>query len=455
MRLFRSLKSSAKSKDFQILKFILIFYFGWWIIINFIAFFGLSVLPFHPSPNDLAWGNSTTDYWIRWANWDGGHFRGIAERGYLDFQVVFFPLYPLLIKALMFLGIPSLWGGLIISNLSILAALFFFYKLILLDYDEHIAEKGILFTLAFPTAFYFGTVYSESLFLFLAVASFYYARKKYWLYSLILAGFASATRLMGLAVIIAIGLEYFLNTSKPPALKEFFSSFMGRYSSLIILVITTLIIFERFLSGNFLYLYLGIFKSVLNILIYVVLFLFLLFTCKFIIKFFIYQKIFTKQTLFFLLSLLPFFSYCIFLYFTQGSFLAFVNHEQNWNRHLDFPWNAPLYYFKRLLSVGFFQIGSPAHTLLEFLFFLFFFVFLIFSYLKLRISYTLFFAASLFIPSASGTLIAIHRYGLIIFPVFILLATIKNREISNLWLYFSLMLQGILLVLFFNSYWVS
>ena len=31
----------------------------------------------------------------------------------------------------------------------------------------------------------------------------------------------------------------------------------------------------------------------------------------------------------------------------------------------------------------------------------------------------------------------------------------KNREVLTLWLYFSLMLQGIFLVLFFNSYWVT
>lgn len=442
-------------QNFQILKYVLITFLGWRIVITLIAFFGLSFIPFHPTPNDLSWSNSDTGFWIRWANWDGGHFSGIAERGYIDFQVVFFPLYPLLMKALMILGVPSLWGGLIISNLSIIAALFFFYKLILLDYNEDIAKKAILFTLAFPTAFYFGSVYSESLFLFLAVASFYFARKKYWFISLILAGLASVARLMGLAVIVAIALEYFLNTTKPPTIKEFWSSVMGRYFILITLVIVAATFIENFLSGNFLYLYLGILKSVLNILIYLAFFFIFLFSCKFLLNKFTYQKILTKQTLFFLLSLSPFFIYCLFLYLTQGNFLAFVNYEQQWDRHLDFPWSAPLYYFKRLLSVGFFQAGSPAHTLLEFLFFSFFFVLLIFSYLKLRISYTLFFAASLLTPISSGTLIAIHRYGLIIFPIFILLATLKNGEISNLWLYFSLMLQGVLLVLFFNSYWVS
>lgn len=452
----RFLKRFLQTKNFQILKYIVILFVGWRLITIFIAYFGLSIFPFHQTDGSMDWANQTTDFWVRWANWDGGHFRGIAENGYINsFQVVFFPLYPLMIRMLSLIGIPSLWSGLLISNLSLIAALFFLYKLVLLNDQESTAKKAVLVTLAFPTAFYFGTAYSESLFLFLVVASFYYARKKSWLTALILAGFASVTRLIGLSIIAAIGFEYFLNTTRPPTVKEFWSSPLARGFTYITSTIILTKIAGSLATGLDAYLLLGLLKSILDPLFYVGLFLLLLFSGKFFLDRFIFPRLLTRQVLFFLLSLTPFLIYCLFLYFTQGDFFAFIHHEQQWHRHLSFPWTAPLNYFNRLWPIGFFQLGSPAQAVIELMFFVIFFLLFILSYFKLRISYTLFFAAALFIPIATGTLQAIHRYGLIIFPAMILLAKIKNEEAFNLWLYFCLMLQGLLLVLFFNGYWVT
>lgn len=162
----------------------------------FITFFGLSTFP---SPTDL-------DYWIRWANWDGGHFRGIAENGYLPEQSVFFPLYPMLIKFLMFFNIPSFWGGLIISNIATILSLFFLYKLA--------GKKAVFALLIFPTSFFLGAVYSESLFLAVTLASFYFAQKKAWGLSSIFVSLSIATRLVGLATILAILAEYLLTNKK-------------------------------------------------------------------------------------------------------------------------------------------------------------------------------------------------------------------------------------------------
>lgn len=445
-----------RSKNFQILKYVVLLFAGWRLATLLIAYFGLSFLPFHETSSELEWANQTTDYWVRWANWDGGHFRGIAENGYLhSYQVVFFPLYPLLIKILGFAGIPSLWASLLISNLSIIGALFYLYKLVLFDDEDSIAKKTVLATLAFPTAFYFGTAYSESLFLFLVIAAFYYARKKSWLAALAFAGLSSVTRLIGLAVIIGIGMEYFLNTTKPPSFKDFWKSSLARGLSYIAATILLTKILAPFATGLDAYLLLGLVKSILDPLSYIGLLLLILFMAKFLFDSFNFRKLLTRQIFFFLLSLTPFIAFCLFLYYTQGDFFAFVQHEQQWQRHLTLPWVAPIHYFNRLWPVGFFQLGSAAQAIIELLFFVIFFSLFIVSYIKLRISYTLFFAVALFIPISTGTLQAIHRYGLIIFPVMILLARIKNPETFNLWLYFCLMLQGVLLVLFFNSYWVT
>jgi len=273
--------------------------------------------------------------------------------------------------------------------------------------------------------------------------------------ALIFAGLSSVTRLIGLAVIVGIGIEYFLNSTRAPTIKEIWSSSLVKGLLYIISSIALTKILAPFATGLDAYLLLGLIKSIIDPLSYIGLLLFFLFIVKFLFDRLNFRKLFTREIIYFLLSLTPFIGFCLFLYFTQGDLFAFIKHEQQWQRHLSLPWVAPINYFNRLWPVGFFQLGSAAQAVIELLFFVIFFLLFIVSYFKLRISYTLFFAVALFMPISTGTLQAIHRYGLIIFPVMILLAKIKNQEAFNLWLYFCLMLQGVLLVLFFNSYWVT
>lgn len=450
-----TIKQHLASEDFQVLKEIIVLFAGWRIILFFLALFGLSILPQTIAPGQLGWATPEADYFLKWANWDGGHFRGIAENGYLSFQVVFFPLYPLLIKALMLIRIPSLWGGLLISNLSIIGALFYLYKLVEIDFDKLSAKKAVFIALSFPTAFYFGAVYSESLFLLLVVAAFYCSRKKLWFLAFTLAGLATVTRLGGVVALLALAIEYFLKTSSPPSLKELWTDFLIRVSVYLV-GITLLINITRIILLEYkLYLISAILSSVLTISLSFTFILLLLYALIFCFKKMDYRRILSWPMFFLVVALIPFAAYGIYLYFTQSNFFAFVAHEQLWHRSLTMPWDGPISYFKNLLSVGFFRIGGTSQALLEFIFFTLFLILLVISYFKLRLSYTVFFALSLFLPLSSGTLIAIHRYGLVIFPVFILLSLIKNETYYNLWIFFSLTMLGVLTVLFINSYWVS
>lgn len=446
-----------KAADFQILKYIFFLFIGWKIVLSLIAYFGLSFLPVMLSPAEIGFVDSNTDFWMKWANWDGGHFRGIAENGYLHpFQVVFFPLYPLLIRALMFLNIPSLWGGIIISNVSIVLGLFYLYKLVSLDFDQAVAKKTVFLTLAFPTAFYFNAVYSESLFLFLTVAAFYFARTRKWFLAYFFASFSAVTRLIGVVVILAISVEYFLKTLHSPRLKEFWSEFLNRIAVYLMGVALVFGALQRFFTDNRMFLFSGLAKFMGFFIALFSSILFLVFIGKFVIKNFNFGKVFSLKTFYLILSLLPFLTYSLFLYSIQNNFFAFVSYEKHWERHLTLPWNAPINYFRDLAGIRFFGIGEPAQMLVEFLFFVFFFSLLIICYSRLRLSYTLFFALALFIPITSGTLQAIHRYELVVFPVFILLALLlKNETYYQVWMYFSLTLLGILTVLFINSYWVT
>ena len=139
-------------------------------------------------------------------NFDGVHYLRIAQDGYAyQFTQVFFPLYPLLIRLFSYLTFSNLLiAALLISNLAFLGSLALFYKLVAKIFSEKTAFWSCLFLLAFPTSFYFGAVYTEGIFFLMIIASFYLASQKKIIAASIIGSFASATRLVGLFLAIAL-----------------------------------------------------------------------------------------------------------------------------------------------------------------------------------------------------------------------------------------------------------
>ncbi len=429
-------------------------FLGWLIAILLIAFFGLSNLPTVSEGRFLSWPTTQFDYWLRWANWDGGHFRGIAENGYLPFQVVFFPLYPFIIKALFHLGLPSLWGGLITSFFATFIALIYLFKLTLIDYSLEISKKTVFLLLAFPTSFYLVSVYSESLFLALTVSSFYYARKNNYLLATILAGLSAVTRLAGVGLILAIAVEYYLSHLPGLNLKEIVKFRLARFFLYLLglKIILELIKNAPMFVHN--WLVLGIIVTMTSFFDWIVIGVGIGLCLFMVFKYFNYKKIITHQTLFFTFSILPFIFYLGYLYITQNDSFAFVSYEKQWGRALSSPWDTLVTRYNYLLSRHFFQ-GPTGLILVEFLSFILFFITCIYCLIKGRISYFVFCLFALFLPIFTGTLTALHRYGLILFPTYLMLAQIKNEHGYNGWLYISIALLGVMMVMFFNGYWVS
>lgn len=149
--------------------------------------------------------------WIwGFGNFDGVHYLNIAKSGYFaQYTQSFFPAYPLLIKVFSF-GSNYFASGLILSNILFLGSLFLFSKLIKFDFSDHNVTKSTLLFLFFPTSFYFASIYSESLFLFLSLLTFYLARKNKFVLAGITAGIASATRIVGIFLLPAIAYEIYL-----------------------------------------------------------------------------------------------------------------------------------------------------------------------------------------------------------------------------------------------------
>jgi len=149
-------------------------------------------------------------------HWDAPHYVDIAKNWYasdptLDAYnfIVFFPLYPSLIR-LFTIGLNYInLSALVISNVCSIIAFIYLYKLAKLEFSESIAVKAILFLSIFPTAYFLSAPYTESLFFALVIASFYYARLGKWWFAGILSLFASLTRINGVILLPVLLIEYY------------------------------------------------------------------------------------------------------------------------------------------------------------------------------------------------------------------------------------------------------
>lgn len=84
------------------------------------------------------------DFLRNLANWDGGHYLGIAENGYKLSQFVYFPLYPLLINVISKITGNFLLAGLIISFLSIILAANLLYSLVKLEFGKQYGIRTLI-----------------------------------------------------------------------------------------------------------------------------------------------------------------------------------------------------------------------------------------------------------------------------------------------------------------------
>jgi hypothetical protein len=158
------------------------------------------------------------------ARWDSVWYLRIADSGYEDSaaRTAFFPLYPLLVR-----GVGTLFGGspgallaaaFLVSLAAFLAALVLLHRLTELELGRRLARPALLLLAVFPAAVYFGVPYSESLFLLLAVGTFYAARTGRWAWAGVCAGLASGTRSAGLLLVLPLALIWW--QSRPRRVRD-------------------------------------------------------------------------------------------------------------------------------------------------------------------------------------------------------------------------------------------
>lgn len=333
-----------------------------------------------------------------WANLDGSNYVAIAIRGYTTAEFGFFPLYPAILRGLRSLVIVRYaLIGQAVSFACIIAAFYFCIKLLELDKPKANKVNFIIVCLMFPTAYYWGAAYNDSLFFFLATATLYFGRKKMWLWACVSAFFATLARLNGLALSAFLLFEAWSQLTKNPQL-------VWRWPTV---------------------------KEMKKMLPYVI------------------------------IASVPvaaLITYLVYIQYAFGNWDLLFTSMSAWGQDkMIFPLQTVYRYIKIFLFTP--HIGlSYWIAWLEFLSVVLYCVVLWFSYKKIRFSYWMFMFIALLIPSLTGTFQGMPRYALHLYPLFLFLfAWVEKQSENTKWVVGTLavILQIVLITFYINGYFVA
>jgi hypothetical protein len=166
------------------------------------------------------------------AQWDAGWYANIADNGYASYDpkvqspVAYFPLYPMLIRALGFVGVNKWVAGVAISFLCGILALWIFSRWARRVGEAQAAALAPWLLAVWPFAGYlFGIMYSDSLFLALACGAFLAVEKERPLLAGGLGALATLTRPVAPALVVGLllrSLEVRRRSGKKLRLLDFF-----------------------------------------------------------------------------------------------------------------------------------------------------------------------------------------------------------------------------------------
>lgn len=178
-----------------------------WRIVTFIAIFlAPSFIPLNITfPYiEILQAFNVPKYLYSLANFDGVHYIIIAQGGYNTYQQAFFPLYPICIAVLspLFFG-NQLFAALFISHVSFFLSLVLWNKLLqIMKIQPQKIVWSMLVLILFPTSFFFGLAYTESLFLLLSLLCIIFVLQQRYIYIIGIGFLASLTRISGVFLAI-------------------------------------------------------------------------------------------------------------------------------------------------------------------------------------------------------------------------------------------------------------
>ena len=187
---------------------------GFRVVTALVAFFVSITFPLNTNQGFSVY-RTPNAFWDTFARYDAGWYNQIATGGYAYAaggrnNLAFFPLYPLLMR----------WGGkllggeqqdfyfagIIVSWAAFALAMPLLYRLARLDLPHESALRAVAYAAVFPSAYFFGVVYSESLFYLGLVGSVFALRTKRWIWAAIAGSVMTATRVNGIMFVPALAL---------------------------------------------------------------------------------------------------------------------------------------------------------------------------------------------------------------------------------------------------------
>lgn len=138
--------------------------------------------------------------------WDSGHYRSIVESGYsyraaapgesgelAQSNIAFFPLYPLVARALA-PWVGANWALVVTANIAAILLAILVYQWSTVRTDPATATLATALVFSWPTACFYSFGYAESLMVVLLCAALLAADRRHWWLAAVLAGLATASR---------------------------------------------------------------------------------------------------------------------------------------------------------------------------------------------------------------------------------------------------------------------
>jgi Dolichyl-phosphate-mannose-protein mannosyltransferase len=155
-----------------------------------------------------AYGPASDFLFRTFSQWDARWFLQISLHGYEEVPqaAAFFPVYPALVHGLAWVTGSELVAGVLISLVAGAVAAWVLAELARPLLGARGANDAVLYLALYPIGFVLTSLYSDGLFLALAAGAFLAAARGRPLLAGVLGGFATGTRLLGLALLPALAL---------------------------------------------------------------------------------------------------------------------------------------------------------------------------------------------------------------------------------------------------------
>lgn len=161
------------------------------------------------APVDFVPGFIPKTSWELFSHWDGAWYRRIATFGYdyandgLQHSIAFFPLFPLLSRAVMSFGLPFEVASTLLNNLAFLGALLLLYHWAKERHGINTARWATAVLAWCPFSLYGTVIYTEGLFLLLTTAALRAFDNREYAWSALWGAMATATRPTGVTLVPA------------------------------------------------------------------------------------------------------------------------------------------------------------------------------------------------------------------------------------------------------------